>query len=369
MRAPDFNVLRFCSYDEEQVSDLFRDMLSIDGSHGQGDRFLAKFLEMLDLRSNFPDLNRARVRREEYTGFSRDGRAGFLDILLSTPEFGIGIENKPFALEQPDQLDRYWNWLHGEFPGFLLVYFNGTGRPPGTLGAERSSDKGRFREWAYVGDGESVSRWLQLCEEACDSDRVRWGLNQLREHFKTPEGRSMMDPESREAVEYVLADPGRLDLALTIGQGYDGLRQRIWKSFLGKIAGAVLAKLAPLWRVDVQPQVPEIKLRRSSWHDNRFLFLGQIVREKQTYFGLHYEDAGNAQCDALKAAMEGTLGASRAPDAYWLWARLPDMRDWRDWSDRRTLLDMHNPETKIEYWTDSLRMARAVESGEYPSAT
>lgn len=372
LAAPDYNVLRFGSYDEAQVSDMFRDILSARGSHSQGDRFLIKFLDLLELRSHFPDLDRVTVEREVYTGYG-GSQPGFLDILVSPPEFGIGIENKLDAHEQPDQLNRYWEWLEDRFRkhrGFCLVYFNGTGRRPETLRAERQSGREHFREWAYVADGESVSLWLQLCEKVCDADRARWGLSQFREYLEwrlrdasPSDGRSIMDPEIREVVEYVLADPARLDLALTIGQGYEGLRQIIWKAFLDRVAETVRADLGPEWQVSVRTKDrPGIFLTKPSWAAERYVALIQYPTERQTYFGLRYKDATTAQNDAFKVALDRALGTSRLHSEYWLWLRAPDTHGWHDWSGRRTLLDMHNPETSIDYWTDSLlRMARAVE--------
>ena len=77
------------------------------------------------MRSHFPGLDRVTVEREVYTGYE-DGQPGFLDILVSTPEFGIGIENKLDATEQPDQLNRYWKWLERKFGnGFCLVSSTG----------------------------------------------------------------------------------------------------------------------------------------------------------------------------------------------------------------------------------------------------
>ena len=63
LAAPDYNVLRFGSYDEAQVSDMFRDILSARGSHSQGDRFLIKFLDLLELRSHACHSGRASPPR------------------------------------------------------------------------------------------------------------------------------------------------------------------------------------------------------------------------------------------------------------------------------------------------------------------
>ena len=173
-------------------------------------------------------------------------------------------------------------------------------------------------------------------------------------------GDRRMDPETVEVFDYVFADRARLDLALMIAQSYDGLRQTIRRRFPDRIAGTVRAELGPRWQVAVRTQDrPDITLRKPSWPAERFLFLGQ-AGGRQILFGLRYKDATSAQNDALKVALDGALGTSHPHHEYWLW--LPDAIGWRDWSDRKTLLDVHSSETRIDYWTDSLlRMARAVE--------
>jgi hypothetical protein len=197
-----------------------------------------------------------------------------------------------------------------------------------TLRQDRRSDHARFREWTYAPEGEpTVSRWLRLCEKVCDADRARWGLSQFREHLE----RRLGDASPSAAW---------LDLALTIGQGYDGLRQIIWKAFLEGIAETLRTDLGPEWEVSVQTRGrPSITLRRPSWVPQRCVFLGQIP-EGQTYFGLQYGGATGAQSDSLKAALDGALGTSRLRNEYWLWHRAPDVHGWHDWSDRKTLLAM-----------------------------
>jgi hypothetical protein len=173
--AADFNVFSYIDPDETCLSNLIAELLSPTGRHGQGDVFLRLFAKRLGceawLQGQMP-----QVFREEPVTYPPTS-LGFLDVVIEANSFGIGIENKPFAYEQPDQLKRYRSHLEHKYPRrFCLVYLSGRGTPPATLSTdERHSleTAGRFRMLTYrVG----IVEWLRECQKECKADKIRWLL-------------------------------------------------------------------------------------------------------------------------------------------------------------------------------------------------
>jgi hypothetical protein len=107
---PKFNALECCGLyaDERQHSAILGWLLKSVGSHGQGNAFLLRFAQLcrLNLAPNILDY----VVRTEFAGFE-----SIADIVVfRTGQFLIYIENKIFAAEGREQLDRQerdlWHW-------------------------------------------------------------------------------------------------------------------------------------------------------------------------------------------------------------------------------------------------------------------
>ena len=133
--ANGFNVFAYIRPDENGLSDIIADLLDPRGKHGQGDAFLSLFAEALGV--SFPaDYRAVKVYREETTTYITNPLRR-IDIVLDFGNFGVGIENKPWAGEQPDQVKDYFLHLGGRYrEAFLLLYLSGDGQPPPSVGLE-----------------------------------------------------------------------------------------------------------------------------------------------------------------------------------------------------------------------------------------
>ena len=106
--STDFNVFDVfidrIKHKENCLSAIIADLLSPSGSHGQQRIFLDAFLRRIERG----DLLVKQPRKVD-TEFRCQG--GFIDILVDFGDFGIGIENKPWAGDQDEQLRRYHDYL------------------------------------------------------------------------------------------------------------------------------------------------------------------------------------------------------------------------------------------------------------------
>ncbi len=102
-----FNLLEVLYPDENRLSSLLASLLEPRGGHGQGSKFLESFIGLLPARvreqNTMLNLTTAAVNLEAV--ITNDRR---IDIVISFgKEFAIGIENKPWALDQKNQLEDY----------------------------------------------------------------------------------------------------------------------------------------------------------------------------------------------------------------------------------------------------------------------
>lgn len=126
--ATRFNVFDYIRANENRLSDIIRDLLDANGTHGQGDAFLKEFIAAL-YGLMPPPWEFKSVLREKATSLIESHRRR-LDIVIDLKSFGIGIENKPWAGEQDHQIGDYVADLERRFAGnYKIVYLSPGGEP------------------------------------------------------------------------------------------------------------------------------------------------------------------------------------------------------------------------------------------------
>ncbi len=183
--ATEFNVFDFIRPDENKLSAIIAELLSPLGRHGQGTTFLKQFLRRLAddcKRISIPplqdsDFERAVVACETATTLIVQQRRR-IDIRIDFgDEFGIGIENKPWAIEQKDQLQNYSEDLEGRFSGrYVLLFLCQCGRQPKSLEVEMHEQLTKDGTFAVIHFSEHIVRWARDCRQVCEANKVRWFL-------------------------------------------------------------------------------------------------------------------------------------------------------------------------------------------------
>jgi hypothetical protein len=173
--ATQFSVFDYIEPDENRLSDIIHDLLDPYGQHGQGTLFLSAFLEAIGVPTG-ANQRSWRPKREDPALYCASPSRR-LDITLDAGDFGVGIENKPFAAEGDDQLKDYWVHLRTKYgENYILVYLPGDGSDPVSLGRTnlaRLRSAGRFRSLSYPTD---LCQWLKGCCKDCKAEKVRWFL-------------------------------------------------------------------------------------------------------------------------------------------------------------------------------------------------
>lgn len=179
--ASRFNVFRLLGVADAEVtthSALLADLLDPQGSHAQGHLFLDRFLKACKAKfAGFPvpagELTSSRwvVEKEKATSW------GNLDLVVSCRSLGylLVIENKIWAVEQPEQLKRYYEWMQGRRDRFLdqvLIYLT----PRGV-----ESHTGAGCPYFPLSYRDNLKAWLEASLAEVRAPRVRETLVQYLE--------------------------------------------------------------------------------------------------------------------------------------------------------------------------------------------
>lgn len=173
--ASEFNVFQYILPNENRLSDIIADLLDPKGRHGQKEIFLKEFIEIVG-KSGKCDVLKGKIIREKTTDYILNSQRR-IDIIIDFGDFGIGIENKPWAIDQKDQLKEYDQHLMKKYKdSYLLIYLTATGSDPDSLSKseiEFLKNQEKFLNMAYP---DKFNTWLESCYKQSDSEKIRMFL-------------------------------------------------------------------------------------------------------------------------------------------------------------------------------------------------
>lgn len=181
--SSDFNVFDTICPDENRLSYIIGNILNINGTHGQDSLFLNEFIAFLKRKNlQIPTDNYDyKVLRE----VSANGR---IDILLESKNFALIIENKPFTIDQKDQLNRYYEAMKVKHKENLAVlYLNKNNELPQNF----SDEMKKMELESLLADNKLVVvsyfeliEYLTICYQKCESEKFRYFLNDFIEYIR-----------------------------------------------------------------------------------------------------------------------------------------------------------------------------------------
>ncbi len=255
---------------EDRRSAIIADLLRPSGSHGQQRKFLDAFLQIIE-RPDLKDKKYRKVATQVSTPL------GKFDILVEFENFGIVIENKLEAPEQPRQLQRYLDCLKKEYgdQGFCLIYLTPNKRDP--ISIEEDTEKLlREKKLICISYSRDMLKWVEECCQLCESDKFRWFLRDFMAHMNGGQTMSMQY-ETEIILKHALREEN-LETALDINTAFNGdLHGQIITDFLHKLEKFVLHKLSQRhdgsqWEVNNKtlldsplPQYADFSFGRRSW--------------------------------------------------------------------------------------------------------
>lgn len=289
--SPRLNAFDLFRPDENRISALIADLLDPSGTHGQGSLFVNSLLEVIGLPT--AGLNdHVKIRREMPTAARRR-----IDLVIETPDVIVGIENKPWAGQQPKQLRDYLDALNG-WAGrkqFALIFLS-------DQEAKTAKDDVFAITFADDGEAPSLQAILEEAIEKVRSDRVRTHVREFIAYIETQFGDGapvdVSDEAYVEAVEAEFAGPQNRRAVAAVLLAHNTLHQTI----LNEIGDHLLQSLQNVYD-DFEVVDDEVlydllsvkqlawEVRRASWPDNLSLALEADHQNlNQVFYGVKCPD-------------------------------------------------------------------------------
>lgn len=199
--AADFNIfhlLGVAHYEVSTHSAMLRELLDSNASHGQGNLFFIEFLSMLADKKiiHKDDIHKYSPKTfDDYVcEAERSVATGRIDIIIERLHgdfpFCIIIENKVYAVDQYEQIERYWAELekkaHIPESRKEIIYLT----PKGCLPSEDSIDCQTRKELEskgalhYLSYNQDIRQWLEGVLSKVESPKVEGMLRHYIEIVK-----------------------------------------------------------------------------------------------------------------------------------------------------------------------------------------
>ena len=280
-----FSILSIERY-ELKHSALIANLLDPKGSHGCGDAFLRAFFEIALKGTAYPfeECTLPHSYTEYYTGPIAGDTGGRIDILVTSSDYGLIIENKIYAGDQDKQLTRYDNYGKETFGagGYLLVYLTLYGYDASKEStATKSAEEVGYLRLSYA---EDILRWLEQCVRLADNKPlVRESLNQYIRTIKQLTYQDMNQEDIEKIIDLAVDHP---EVVATLSSKRDAIAQRIRKKYIFDELKEYAAKKG--WLFDnteiANPKGDnKIRLRKEGWEGS--IIISADSEDKKSNYG------------------------------------------------------------------------------------
>jgi hypothetical protein len=360
--APRLSPFHLFSPNEPALSRIVGDLFDPRGTHGQGPLFLNELLLTLSLpRVGVRDL--VTVQREALTQKRRR-----IDLVIETPKVLLGIENKPWAKQLPDQLSDYRAELNSRAGKKLptLVFLS--------MQEERTAKGDVVRLPYFAGEGPSLYAILNGAVERTRAIRSLTFIRDFMQYIEFQFGEGIVSKEEDEpyvqAVEVEFEGEQRKRQAVAaVMLAQSKLRARI----VDEIGIYLLSVLGKDFAVEGDRQLSESLKekddawlpRKRNWPKNCGVGIGTESGDlRNVYFGVFSPDprsseVGELSCEArpkLESLTKAVPGGKKS--AWFPWWNWTDIKDWTPESMARLVLE--SPNGRVDQHPDVQELGRRV---------
>lgn len=223
----EFEVFSLFRPNECDLSRILGMLLDPHGSHRQGETFLASFVEMVARQQSSLHsqdwLNVSAWRGYEIECPTSAGRR--LDVVLHFKGGLLGIENKPWAIDQNAQLSDYADHLENSSPGNWILVYLCNEEPSETSLLPEKAQQLRAEDRLVQVSFRSLSSWIEGCAEKSTSAKVSSFLNDFRRYIHREINGEIMRSQDTELAALV-TEPEKLAASLAIAGAVDSMRNR-----------------------------------------------------------------------------------------------------------------------------------------------
>ena len=218
--APKFSLFDFIDRDELKLSKILAWLLNPKASHAQGYRFLLAYAQRLGLKDWSSEVcANAAVIPEQLTNNRRR-----LDIYIRSGDNHIGIENKPYAGDQDNQIKDYLDWLktHSNPTSIKIIYLSATGEEPSeTSISAQECAKAKADGHLHTIGYQDLVPWLEDCLNSCQAERVTGFIKEFKAFIETDFlGKTTMS-STQHITDLVMKKPELLSAAMSVAEAHE----------------------------------------------------------------------------------------------------------------------------------------------------
>jgi len=226
--APDFNLFDYLRTDEIGISRIVADLLEPNGSHGQGDVFLRLFATMVKQEWISSTSNWHVVTEQQ----ANDRRR--IDVYLESSLGVVGIENKPWATDQWQQLTDYAQFLEQRVKNtnrrWLLIYLCNSAPSENSIAPELLDQRIREKNLVLLTFHELTS-WLDACAVQTKAPTVRIFIEELSKFVRIDINGVRDMSEEREVIDEITKSSENMAAAFQVSNVMVGLKQDLLERF------------------------------------------------------------------------------------------------------------------------------------------
>ena len=350
--AIEFNVFRYISADENGLSRILADLLNVHDVHGQRALFLSSFLDLIG-KGSWDATSCKFVECEQQTDALGTKRR--IDIVVQGELWTLGIENKPHAADQSNQVLDYLNELRKRRSASnetLLIYLTPGGSRPSLVSIDKPQcdaaiQSGELLLLSY----QSLVAWLDgLCKNDEIPNRLRVFLFDLQRFISV----NVLNCREGKVVDVLLDkifnDQSTLDTTLSLlslqNIIYQTLTKKATADLIPPVGWQVCRKLYPDYGIGLRP--PEAV----GWH---YCIEPGKGNYQDWIYGIKFDNPSSNEGLGLVAAeslkVDFPVGAKSS--TWWPWYRRfngylshnIDPIEYSDWlAYNQAWLDMNNGE-------------------------
>ncbi len=183
-----FKVLGIQTSEVKAHTPFLYNLLDPKGSHGQGDLFLMTFFNKFIDEDKRESLILSNTDDYYLRMEKRANDKGRMDIYITSKDlnksFGIVIENKIYAGDQEDQLDRYDNFLRTQgFDTKILIYLTPWGNNPSekSISKEKRETLKENKDLINLSYHYDIKSWLEETIPRVESEKMKTLINEYLE--------------------------------------------------------------------------------------------------------------------------------------------------------------------------------------------
>lgn len=295
--AFEFNSVNFFQPNENKLSEILAYFLNPLAKHGQKDKFLKIFAEHFELPKVRGLLDSPNRKISVHTEFhTNENRRIDIVIEIGIRDFFIGIENKIWAADQPNQLDDYTQFLSeissNAEGDYVLFYLSPYGQTPSNTSVSKDNLEKLLRDGKVkiIGYDKDIISLFEEFETACKADNVRAFIKDFIQYLKQRFiGESIMG-ETEFITDFIVKDSNNIKVALEIMYSGLTIKEKLLKKIEHDIKN-ISDKHGLVFKMDItklqRRREAIFSFRKDGWGKNtEILFAFENRNMKDFYYGI-----------------------------------------------------------------------------------